>query len=774
MKTSISKNLWFVSDGTLLHKQFILTVGLISVMSVTFAQSSLIDCYEINTNVNASAPYPELLNSLYEVVYHSKLDQANPYNGEYVIMLREHPFAQNAYTVPPFASIFSFSYKMEIVSFPFSISCWNTPTACAGFSTNRELTMPNEPYDAPLHRWGIGGVSATYLNGIRENGQFVFNLNSLGYGMFSGGDTHPEALVSGLYVKNVFFIPPDWRYYLPHTAIKHTVYMHCDNFPYTPIDSIQWVYDNTRGRMRWYPFYYQNIDVGAQPIYYDILFVPEITTKPSSDFGYSDISNNSWIDGGTLDYSSFDVQLNTGNSCPSASTYHYLPNDPSFDHFREYLSNGLYSLTYGDSPPYSILTSFARNAGGTVPAGYKDQSGQLFISQDFEGIKHQYFIDRDFDANFDNVINLSILNPSEKVIYNPSEVTVDPDAGNAQGNQAPIEVIFPSGYTFKTILGRYPSVQEVTDANNDPQNGGPYADLRQVPVPVNAADLPQSPGTTANDYPSVMWDDPLTVDPNGFYHDERFGYYYIEDKATLTIETCVRIFDARFAVRSGGTMAFNDYPSILGHEVKDNFFGRYKIRGEGGAILRNFAPVQYVQNGNINQPTSLNYIALSSIIAGNDVDPDPDQPDGDYVVQANADVTFTAGNNIHLQPGFSVQGGNFHGYIDENIAVPTPCAPISSQGNPNRLLPSTSDHHSLDSFRVQVFPNPNNGSFTVSSSHPLRSFAITDLTGRLILQKENLSSPSLQITLPEIVSGILLVQVTGQEGETRMEKLVVR
>jgi len=52
---------------------------------------------------------------------------------------------------------------------------------------------------------------------------------------------------------------PNWgdaRIFLPHTVLKHTLYYHCGTTIDTPIiDSLIWIYDNTRGHMARYPFH---------------------------------------------------------------------------------------------------------------------------------------------------------------------------------------------------------------------------------------------------------------------------------------------------------------------------------------------------------------------------------------------------------------------------------------------------------------------------------------------------------------------------------------
>lgn len=466
-------------------------------------------------------------------------------------------------------------------------------------------------------------------------------------------------------------------------------------------------------------------------------------------------SNNSWIDGGVLNYMDISIEP---SSCSSSN---YFPASLP-DNFYTYGNEPIYGL-----PPWnSLLNASLRNGHGTALAGYSFFNPGINIpNNDFIGMKQDYFIN--------SSINLYDINTTPKEIYNPSEVHIDPDAGDQQGLNLPIEVIFPEGYTFKTILGRYPSYQQVLDASNDPQNGY-YNDMRDIPVPVDAATRPWTTNQP-EDYPEVMWDDPVTQIVDGFYNDERFGYYYIANKATLSVSECVKLFDARFAVNPGGTMRFNDYSQILGHEDTDANLGRYKIRGEGGAVLRNFSPVQYVQNGDIFQSIPLNYIATSHIIAGENVDPDTDQPIGTYEIKAGADVTFTAGDYIHLKDGFYVSGGDFHAVIDENLPAPMICYDNSGQNGGNRLQQQAVSPQSGNSNFISIAPSPNQGVFTININgfNFINDVSLFDLSGRIIYHKKELHAKSHEIQLVLNKKGLMIAKIVDDKGQTQMKKVIV-
>lgn len=729
---------------------------------VTSHSQHILNPYEDFTNQAISVPFPKVENQANQLVYNSYLPGfGNGYTGEYMIAIREHPFS-------PFYNN-ALTYKIETVSFPFTLNCFNDPGNCAYPvlpEFERNMTMPDEPYDAVRKVWGGSTNLKEVLFNVRENGEIELGAGYAG-ARWSGSDGIPDGLVSLSFYSST----PNFQDYLhPHTVLKHTVYLHCSSSYTSPvIDSIVWIYDNTRGRMRNYPFKNSN-QPGGSAISHDVVFMPQVISKTEADHYYNETENGAWYPGGTINYFPFDNQ--SWNSVCSANAAYFPSQD--FEEFR-YYDNGTntYSDNYGYTAPYALNACFLRDGNGSTPAGYKIDllnTNNITIPSYHYGIKHTYYIDRSID--------LSVINPDEKVIYNPSEVIVDPDAGNPQANNAPIEIVFPAGYTFKTILGRYPSYQQVQDAKNDPQNGWAYlSDERQVPVPVNAADLPPSPGTNpAVDYPEVMWDDPNTPVTDNFYNDERYGYYYLQDKSTVKVERCVKIYDARFVVNQGAALVFDDYSQLLGFENKTingaNNYGRIKIRGTGGAVLRNNAEVQYVQNGIISQPHPLHYKARQILEAGDAVDPDTDQPQGNYDVQTGADVTFEAGDVIHLTNGFQVSGGSFSAFTNTNI----PDFPVCYDAQ--RIMSNQpKDYKPKPQAIVQDFtiaPNPSStGIFNIRFRNlPANGeLSVFNSMGAEVKRMDNIQQTSLTVSVEGMAKGIYMFRY--REGAEKYQTIRV-
>lgn len=126
----------------------------------------------------------------------------------------------------------------------------------------------------------------------------------------------------------------------------------------------------------------------------------------------------------------------------------------------------------------------------------------------------------------------------------------------------------------------------------------------------------------------------------------------------------------------------------------------------------------------------------------------------DAIVFGNLNVTYRAGNEIHLNPGFMVQNtfassNYFHGFIH---ACNQPGNSFMRY-NPNNTLAgvnsSVTDNAIANDVKlrqkkenteteIKVFPNPNNGTFTIhilNSFNPENGVEICDLMGRVVFSK---------------------------------------
>lgn len=429
------------------------------------------------------------------------------YFGEYQIFLNEHPW-----DVAPALNTNAISYKIETVSFPFTPNCIHCQSYFPA-TPDRHLRMPNDqfPYIAAQKAW-VRNTSSLIPPGptsTQTNDYLLRREFSGSYGVplsgVSEGNTHFATLASRGIAQDIGS-PIEFhskRVFYPHSILKHTFYMHCGSgFTDAIVDSIVFVIDHTRGRMRYYPFMGSNTNTNESEhdVIVSLTWAPLIASEPT------------YLN--TINYYPIPVQ-------PSVCQDH-IPTDGSLTWSPD---------NYIRPEPGTLLQYFLGNFEGQTAAGYIDETTPA------PGIMHKYIIDRPVD--------LTLLNPSEKIIYNPSETEIDL---NTSFNTTGINTLtFPTGYVFKTIGGIYPTVTQVY--NSDPD--GLYNDPRDIPVPT-----------------TLSCDDVAA-------NDGVFSYYYVKSGSTLNIEPCVGIYDAEIVVESGGTLIYDPQQT----------YGNYTIVQDPGSTV---------------------------------------------------------------------------------------------------------------------------------------------------------------------------------------------
>ena len=413
------------------------------------------------------------------------------YLGEYQIFLNNHPW-----TTSPALNANAISYKIEAVSFPFTPNCVYCQTFF-GATTDRVLRMPSEqfPYDPAQNSWvrnttGLStppvGNTNDYLLRREFTGQYADpSVSASGI----SGNTHYATLASAGIPRHSITPLAEYhseRVFYPHTILKHSFYMHCGNNITDPIiDSMVFIIDHTRGKMSEYPF---------------------ISTNSNTTFLEHDVTISlDWytpITGSTLNTIEYFPFLKPPSVCSS-----HIPTDGSSvwneqDFIRPH--------------PQTLLHYFLGNNAGSAAVGYNPT-----FANEQDGIKHDYIIDRTFDLN--------ILNPSEKIIYNPSDVAIDLNQPY-NTTLASRTLTFPSGYTFKTVSGLYPT-----------------------PAQVYAGD----PDRLYNDPQKIPYSTTLTCDASGNPSGTVFSYYRIKTGSTLNIEACVGLYDVTIVVENGGVLNYD-------------------------------------------------------------------------------------------------------------------------------------------------------------------------------------------------------------------------
>ena len=371
---------------------------------------------------------------------------------------------------------------------------------------------------------------------------------------------------------------PGERSLLPHTVLKHTVYLLGDND--VALDSVSWVYDHTRGRMRYYPF----VDGPSnEKQYYDLCFRPFVRTD-SAGHTYEATTNAGWsgvAGGGTANH--FPVPLDWED------LLQLYPDDLS-DAFDP-------ASTADRPPPYALLEAPLLSNNGSCYAGYAVDSitGQmdaLWGGAPWNEVPHTYVIDKPID--------LRLINAQEKVIYNPSDVTIAMDSAY-QGTP----VVFPGGTTFRTVHGTHPSRSDVEAV--DPLG---LLDPQLVPVPSTLGDSA--------------------------------SFYRIADGNTLIIEPCVTIMDAVIVVEAGGTLYYDD-------PVVD---GNFTVVNQGGTVL----PLSAVAPDKPCRLACLDdgYMEAGDVVVDSSATWTVSTLPGD----ANSDGTLTIGGTLRVRPGASLTIGS--------------------------------------------------------------------------------------------------------------------
>ncbi|MBL7928361.1 MAG: T9SS type A sorting domain-containing protein, partial [Bacteroidia bacterium] len=173
--------------------------------------------------------------------------------------------------------------------------------------------------------------------------------------------------------------------------------------------------------------------------------------------------------------------------------------------------------------------------------------------------------------------------------------------------------------------------------------------------------------------------------------------------------------------------------------------------------LRNNADVQYVQNGIITQTNPLNYIARQTIEAGHAVDPNTDQPQGNFDVLPGADVTFEAGDIIHLTNGFQVSGGSFSAFTNTNI----PGLPVCYDAQ--RIMPQQPKDNKQKSLAAMqqfaISPNPSStGVFNIRFRNlPFNGeLSVFNALGIEVKRIENIQQTSLTVSVEGLAKGIYM------------------
>lgn len=154
---------------------------------------------------------------------------------------------------------------------------------------------------------------------------------------------------------------------------------------------------------------------------------------------------------------------------------------------------------------------------------------------------------------------------------------------------------------------------------------------------------------------------------------------------------------------------------------------------------------------------------------------------GNQVTITNgASTNFIAGQSITFLPGFHAEAGSYvdaHITTDGSFCDQLPQAIVAVSGSDAKTQQKSdpvNDELNIDTkAQIKVYPNPNNGSFTVELDHysyPAK-LMLHDTSGRIVLNCD-LTEKSTDIDLQKVKQGMYLMQVFDQ-NQRCVQKLII-
>jgi hypothetical protein len=149
--------------------------------------------------------------------------------------------------------------------------------------------------------------------------------------------------------------------------------------------------------------------------------------------------------------------------------------------------------------------------------------------------------------------------------------------------------------------------------------------------------------------------------------------------------------------------------------------------------------------------------------------------DGNPVkIQNMAVVDFIAGKSIHFLPGFIAQSGSqVHGYISSDgifCSVPFMSSIVEASPQVKEVKfteqQKENDNLSLE-MQVKVYPNPNNGKFTIDliNFENKASISIYDLTGSMFFESKMDQTINNELNFSFLRKGIYFLKVTSNNKQ---------
>ena len=141
-------------------------------------------------------------------------------------------------------------------------------------------------------------------------------------------------------------------------------------------------------------------------------------------------------------------------------------------------------------------------------------------------------------------------------------------------------------------------------------------------------------------------------------------------------------------------------------------------------------------------------------------------------------TNLSAGNEIRFYAGSHIKGGNFRAHINPCLTnnMRTSSYPSSYGGIGN--TPAEINEEDVTMVLLEndasIYPNPNNGNFTININKDLNISAveITDLTGRIVYVRDNINDNTANFELEQEENGVYMVKIIS--GSNVIIKKVIK
>ncbi len=182
-----------------------------------------------------------------------------------------------------------------------------------------------------------------------------------------------------------------------------------------------------------------------------------------------------------------------------------------------------------------------------------------------------------------------------------------------------------------------------------------------------------------------------------------------------------------------------------------------------------------LQNQHLGAQARANYKYIAyrrakyRIVVGKKVTPTTDP--GDYVVEANAELTLKAGEEIHLKPGVHFKAGSSVHLVPEYDACNDAKSALTNHSDDENNSKTAVDLREKEPIEkiekgFDLYPNPASQTLTIAAKNKTAfdGFAIIDLQGKKCLEQYLEISESLNIDVSMLKKGIYIVAIqSGKE-----------